>query len=264
MHFRKRYPLLILSVCISAHFGSGQVPYAPSIVISGPTFEVATIKPSAPGETEQWNQSANNFIASNQTLKSQIDFAYDIKNYQLLGEPRWVDLAKYTFHAKATDSDITTWKKLSSTQQIDQIRSMVKRLLEERCNLKVRWETQQRPIFRLIIDKKGIKIKPVLAAVPNSLVIAPGLFKSNGISMTDFTRYLEAEDEIGNRKILDQTGLQGFYRVSLRWKSVQVDSDSSGISLFTALPEELGLKLVPQKGPVSVLIVDHVDRPSEN
>jgi uncharacterized protein (TIGR03435 family) len=125
-------------------------------------------------------------------------------------------------------------------------------------------ETRELPVFALVVDKGGLKLKQASEANPGSVAVSDRLVKGKGITLSDFAMYLEGKPELGDRPILDQTGLSGLYDVTVRWASVRDGQDASGPSLFTALTEQAGLKLVAQKAPLKVLVIDHAEKPSAN
>ena len=226
-----------------------------------PAFEVATVKPS------KSNAGINNLrdpvqaTWTNIPLAVAIRMAYGIQPDQLIGGPSWIASDRWDIVGK-TDRP-ATW---------DQHNKMLQTLLADRFKLKVHWETRQLPQYRLVVAKGGPKLVAVREdsnARPSGTRIGRGLIDAHGIGIAQFVFWLRGE--LG-RPVVDSTGLTGKYDFKLQWvpDESQPNSggetpppDSAGPSIFGAV-RELGLKLEAIKGPVDVLVIDHVEKPSEN
>jgi bla regulator protein BlaR1 len=141
---------------------------------------------------------------------------------------------------------------------------MIRALLIDRFKLTAHRETKTLPVYELIVAKGGIKFHPTGPDIPpGSHMRGTGRtgFNATGYFMDGLANYLEDRVE---RNIIDKTNLPGRYDFSLKWAYDNPADPDSGPSLFTALEEQLGLKLQPAKGPVEILVVDHVEMPSEN
>jgi bla regulator protein blaR1 len=254
-------------------------------------FEVASIKPSRPGDNMvRLFMSPGKFTTQSETIKEVIRFAYDIKSdNQLSGGPSWISSEKYDIEAKEEDSVAEKLEKLSFEDQAKQIRLMVQSLLAERFKLKVSHQTRDLPVYALVVAKSGPKLTevPQLAADGKSApkgryvrMMGPGQLTGTNLNMSFLADVLSGQRELG-RLVVDQTGLKGNYDWTLKWTpdqsvpmfkspegaSVSGDApapDSSGPSIFTALEEQLGLKLEARKGPVETLVIDSIEKPSEN
>jgi uncharacterized protein (TIGR03435 family) len=160
---------------------------------------------------------------------------------------------------------------------------MQQALLADRFKLKVHFETRLLPIYALVVAKGGPKLKAsemnpanrAEMAKPAFLQVRSGRVAGAGTTIGMLAEVLERQDEVGNspggrgRIVVDKTNLSGRYDWTLHWTPWQdlssgELSDSKGPSLFTALQEQLGLKLEPAKGKVEVVVIDHIDLPSEN
>ena len=234
------------------------------------TFEVATIKPSnSLGSHEHMSMSAGGMFNATITVKNLIERAYGVRDYQLLDAPKWVESAKYDIVAKSDAIDDPS--KMTPEQQdafIARQQGMLQSLLADRFQLRLHRVTKVMPVYVLVVAKSGPKLAPPKAGETHRLYTqGPGKLACYGASMEEFAAELP---DIGvSRKVLDKTGLSGRYDFSFHWTPEESaadasPADSSGGSLFTALQEQLGLKLEPQKGPVDVMVIDHIDRPSEN
>ena len=248
-----------------------------------PVFEVASIKANKSGEPNvRLFLTPNGFSATNAPLGEVIRLAYQVQEFQMSGGPPWIDSERYDIEAKV-DSSAT--EQLGQLDQ-DQRRFMLRPLLEDRFQLRVHQETKELPIYALVIAKNGPKLHeakpndtypngikdPDGVGRPGLMRMGPGGLTTQGLPMATIVKLLS--QQLG-RTIVDKTGLMGNYDVKLRWtpdngpaSTMGPDSkptpDTSGPSIFTAIQEQLGLKLESQKGPVEVLVIDRVARPSEN
>ena len=266
------------------------------------SFEVASIKPdhSDSRMTRLGGPDASRFAATNATAIMLIEFAYNMKDSQISGQPGWTASDKFDIDAKVEDSVAEQLQKLPRTQQLDQMRLMVQSLLADRFGLKVTHNTKELSEYALVVAKNGPKLKEVAppdaqanSAPPtpgNPMVPPPGGFlmtmgpggeanvTAKAAPITNLINLLSRQ--LG-REIVDRTGLKGTYDISLRWTSdtglgggplpsgtqgpdTGPPPDSSGTSIFTAIQEQLGLKLESTKGPVDTIVIDHIEEPSAN
>jgi bla regulator protein blaR1 len=276
---------LVLSLAVSIMAGvqvHGQILHATGPL---PSFEVATIKPSQPGATgirAFGPKGADRFLAMNVTVKDLIDFAYTIDDdRQVVGLSGWMISKRYDIDAKVGDAEVAAISKLPPSY--NSYRFMQQALLADRFKLKVHCETRLLPIYALVVAKGGPKLKSSemdpanRAETVKPTFLQPGSGKAAGAGTTIgmLAEVLERQDEVGNlpggrgRIVVDKTNLSGRYDWTLHWTTWRdlgsgELSDSKGPSLFTALQEQLGLKLEPTKGKVEVVVIDHIDLPSEN
>ena len=256
-----------------------------------PTFEVATIRPSrTAGALLNYHISTARFQAENAPLTALIRFAYDIKSDdQLPKEPGWIASEKFDIDTKVEDSEVEAMGKLPPDQKLEQYRLMVQSLLAERFKLRVSTRTKELPVYALVVAKNGPHLTPVNVSPEQQVRRMPtltggsrGELKAGAVSMAIFTGWLSGRPDTGNRVVIDATGLKGSYDFTLNWTPDDVHiaqfngagagqgpantspPESSGLSIFTALQEQLGLKLKSRKAPVEVLVIDHVERPSPN
>ncbi|MGD0445839.1 MAG: TIGR03435 family protein [Edaphobacter sp.] len=192
------------------------------------------------------------------------------------GVPKWVESDHYDLEAKVAESDLAAYRKASPAEH----NRMLQAVFVERMKLKTHQETRELPIFTLVLAKNGSKLKRAEEETHernpplNSLNQGEGLYWGlnhpagekqligQGASMERLTQYLSYMAGI-DRLVVDKTSLAGDYDFTLNWSS-PTDSDGTGASIFTAIQEQLGLKLESTKGPVEVLVIDHIERPSEN
>jgi uncharacterized protein (TIGR03435 family) len=233
-------------------------------------YDVATIKPHQLRDGS-WstNTEANGYSATNVGLKMLIQHAYNLQTADLIsGLPGWANSISFDIQAKMDEDLAAMLNKLPREEQTAQRSTMMRALLEDRFQLKVHHETRDLPIYSLAIAKGGSKLKP---ADPNvetgGWSWGDGRYATQSTPLSSFASFLSSTL---HRQVVDNTALSGNYEITLRWSSDEVASaqqDSTANtapSLFTALQEQLGLKLESTKGPVDTIVVDHVALPSEN
>jgi uncharacterized protein (TIGR03435 family) len=298
--------IAIATVAVPVVFGlviTSQIraaPQAQNTVAAASAFEVATIKRNnssgsfgmGDGRTMfRIGWGPDRFTATDVSLLTIIQMAYDVQFNQISGGPYWLRSEIYAIEAKMDESAANELHKLSPDQrQIEQQR-MLQALLVDRCKLSVHRETKDLPEYVLTVAKNGPKLREAKpdetysngikgpdgrTAGAGVMVVVPGQLTAQGIPIAKLVWFLKGRRELGHRMVLDQTGLTGNYDFTLQWTPESPTSNgiqgpdsattpgSSGPSLFTALQEQLGLKLESTKAPVDVLVIDHVERPSEN
>jgi uncharacterized protein (TIGR03435 family) len=227
-----------------------------------PAFEVATIKPAAPspdGHTHINYPPNNRFSATNITLLTLMQWAYGMPERQILEGPSWLSSTRFDIQAEADIGD--KMKSLTSEQGNELKRRMVQALLVDRFQLKLHTENRTLPAYDLVVAKGGTKLQPSQSN-GKSFGIGRTHFEGQGLDMTSIAEDLS---KITGRVVVDKTGLTGRYDFKLLWTADDAPpTDSEPPTLFTAIQEQLGLKLESAKEPVPVLVIDHVDQPSPN
>jgi uncharacterized protein (TIGR03435 family) len=272
--------LLLLAVLCMAIARSGALAQdkaaAASADAKAPVYDVVAIKPNKSG-SGRTSISVNDdgYAAENVSLKHLLSDAYDVKQYLVSGLTGWASSDRFDVNAKIVDMDADALKKLTDKQR----RAMLQQLLADRFQLKVHLQTEVLPIYEMVVAKGGAKITAVEPVGADPEADKNKEFKGMGRgSMNVHNTVLTAHDvplsslayQLSgslSRTVVDKTGLAGNYDLSLTWSpddGSAAASDSSAPSLFTALQEQLGLRLQPAKGPVETLVVDHVEMPSEN
>jgi uncharacterized protein (TIGR03435 family) len=207
----------------------------------------------------------------NLPLQDFIREAYGLTlNDQIVGIPSWANSQRFDIEAKVDSADVAAFKKLT----LDQVRSMGRLILTNRFKLASHEETNVLPVYALVAGKGETKLKlsTMSSEDPNARtgVIGMGHASNSNGSMNELTVRGVTMDQLAKalskqglgRVVLDNTGLTDRYDFKLSWAP---DSpDTSGPSIFTAVGEQLGLKLESQKGPIPVLVVDHIEMPSPN
>jgi uncharacterized protein (TIGR03435 family) len=285
--------IVLAAVALPVVLGWGQAPGAKVQLVHAQdgvrhAYEVATIKPSPDTTAGLRIQLApSHFAATHASVKDLIKFAYGIKSEeQLAGGPSWIKTEYFDIQAKASEADVAAWDKLEPHEKMTMPRLLLQSLLEDRFQLKVKVETRDLPVYALEVANRGIKMKAVqVDAIPPASV-PPALgahfpriwpsgtneFTASAWPMSEMANWLSFSYEVGNRPVLDETGLKGNYDFVLRGVSLRPPppGDANGAteepvtSIFAALPEQLGLKFVPIKAPVEVLVIERVERPSPN
>lgn len=246
-------------------------PMKPMAADANPSFEVATIKPSQPDRPGKgFGVRGSHFNTLNTSLLDLITFAYGVQQKQVLNAPDWVSSDKW---------DIEAQPDVPGSPNRDQLRSMVQKLLADRFELKFHKEKKELSAYVLSVAKDGPKMTK-----NDSGGQLPGLF-FRGLSpvtlpvqnatMEDFTELLQTA--VLDRPVVDQTGLSGRWNFLLKWTAdesqfagmgVKVDPPKDAADapppLFTAIQEQLGLKLDAGKAQVEVLVLDKVEKPSAN
>jgi uncharacterized protein (TIGR03435 family) len=239
-----------------------------------PEWDVAVIKPHpAEDHSMMWQMTADGLSLINLPLEMMICSAWDVKPYQVSGLSGWMKSSTFDLTAKVSGDDVAAYKKLNVAQR----RKMLQNLLTERFQLKVHMETKTLPIYDLVVDKSGSKLKVSTAieapsdeerkANPEkykkgSMMMGPGTYEGTGVQVRSLT------SQLGNtlgKPVHDATGLTGLYDIALHFRPEEAaagsDDNSDAPSVFSAVQEQLGLKLLPNKGPVETLVVDGAQKP---
>jgi uncharacterized protein (TIGR03435 family) len=260
---------LILTGLLSGPSARAQ---APAATPNAPKFEVASIKPSQPGGRGgaiRPSAGGDRYDATNVSLRLMLTVAYRVKNEQLVGGPDWMNTEFYDMRAKA--------EKPSS---IEDLHLMLQDLLAERFKLQFHKDTKEMPVYALSVDKGGPKMEPhesqsagepwIDQQQPQFLHMK---WHAKFVPMDYFAWRL---GQVLDRPVLDLTKLKGGYDFDLAYTREPPPNlpegallngepvDTSGPSIFEALQKQLGLKLERQKGPVDVMVIDHVEKAVEN
>jgi uncharacterized protein (TIGR03435 family) len=241
--------------------------------IFGQTFEVASIKPAEPGARGMGvsRPDGGRVNMKNVTLRLLITMAWDIRDHQLLGAPAWFDTEHFDILAKS-ETEIPQTMEGGKT-----LMAMVRAMVVERFGLAFHRENKEMPIYALVVGKNGPKLAACEPGSQNSLMMSRGKIEGKNMKMVDLARILT--NPLG-RTVVDKTGLTGDYDFTVAWspdlnenmtpKGMPAEAPKEGASMpegpsiFTALQEQLGLRLESQKGPVEMFVVERAERPSAN
>jgi bla regulator protein BlaR1 len=287
-----RAALLVALLNTAQSSAQPQTPSAPP-----PAFDVASVKPDKSGRmgTRIMFQPGGRFTADNITLKFLIRVAYEVQDFQISGGPAWIGSDRYDVEARAEGApqgDLRTMSEEQRKADLARRRLMIQALLADRFKLTLHKESKEAPIYALVLAKSGLKIKelpPEVKATPDpadtpdkpdpkrpprgGMRMGRGELTGQGVKLTFLAEALS--NQVG-RTVLDQTGLKGDYSFELKWTPDENQgaafkgpgdappADANGPSIFTAIQEQLGLKLDSQKGPVDLLVIDHAEKASEN
>jgi len=283
-------------------FASRTRPQAKNTDIVAPMYEVVSIKPHKSGdELFKMMFEKDGFSAIMVTLRMLIRTAYGVDDSRIFGAPNWLDSEKYDVEARMENSVASRLGEMSEDQLNVERRRMLQALLADRFKLTLHRQTTQLGVYVLVVANNGPKLeeaKPGNAYLngikDNGEPLGTGVFKlgryaggrgelvGQGLSMAKLLRLLS--EDILNRSVIDSTGLTGNYDFTLEWK---IGDESQGPmfketedhpqvtgstslpefsrpSFFNAIQEQLGLKLESQNSPGVVLVIDHVEKPSEN
>jgi uncharacterized protein (TIGR03435 family) len=243
----------------------------PQAETARPKFEVASIKPNTeggPGMTMRPSPGGR-LEVEDITVRQLIRIAWGILDSQISGGPGWIDSDHFDISAKA-----------GKNVAFEEMRPMLQSLLADRFGLVVQRKPKELPLYALVVAKGGIKfpqsrpgscITPRPGAAPpdgkppvfcGDIQMRRGRLDASGISMTQLVKVLTDFGNLG-RPVVEKTGLTGTFDIHLEFTNDEA-VDPSIPSIFTALQEQLGLKLEAAKGPVDVLVIDRVERPAAN
>jgi len=248
-----------------------------------PAFDVAAIKLNKAGRGTMMMGAADGYTVTNASLKMLLTDAYGLKTDNLIsGLPGWADSARFDIKAKMDEDTVIALKKLPMEAAWEQHKLMMQSLLEDRFQLKVHHVSKQLSIYELVIAKGGFKLKgadpnntypngikgPDGASRPSMMTIYPTQLKAQAVPVSALVNFLSRHLQT---EVVDKTGLTGKYDLALRWSpdvsqalAMPDGRQDTGPSIFTALQEQLGLKLESTKGQVDTIVVDHIEMPSEN
>jgi uncharacterized protein (TIGR03435 family) len=261
---------------------------------SRPRFAVVSVKPNKTGGPLTFGVQGGRFVATNIPIKLLIQRAYSTPSRgllpeQIVGSVPWMDSDRFDIEAKP-DGDMRTMSP-------DQLVAMIRALLDDRFRLTTHRETRELPLFNLVAGKNGPKLKPSASQLPPTRPTQSANASMSGPPPRGTTRIVPTSSgnqtmltlagtavpvsdpntdlplpmlvnlvqSYAGRPVQDKTGLKGLYDFQLQFVPDTLSAGTdSGPSLFTALEEQLGLKLEPGRGPVEVLVVDRIQKPSEN
>jgi uncharacterized protein (TIGR03435 family) len=235
---------------------------------AGPAFEVATVKPSPALMKYSGFQfpGGGRFEASQETVKAMVAFAYEVRDFYVSGGPGWAGTDRFEIVAKADASATPA-----------QMRAMLRTLLAERFKLAVRRETKEATTYQLVVAKDGVKSSGLTESsqkIGGIRFLGRGQIEGLGSTTSGLANYLQT---LLDQVVVDKTGLTGNYDFKLAWTPDESQAgkpgaqaglangtEPGGPSIFTALQEQLGLKLEASKGPVETMVLEHVEKPSDN
>ena len=263
-HIRFAGLVFVFAVLLSPATHSQAPAAAPPTAQAAPTpqyeYAVATVKPDkSEGVQSYWRNTIDGFSAITPPI-GFIMSAYDVHTpEQIVGLPAWAGSEAFAIEAKMDGDTVAALAKLQPQEQWQQRQKMLQALLADRFALKVHRTTKELPIYVLTVVDAG-KLKKSVSETGGSSTYS-GKFTARGISIDSLAMNLS--NTVG-RTVVNQTGLEGTYDFTLEWAPEGADASDPRPSIFTALEEQMGLKLKPSKGPVDAIVVDAIKRPSQN
>ena len=244
-------------------------PDKPMALDADPTYDVVTIKPSDPNDGNRGFQTRGRHVrAANETMNDMISFAWGIHVKQIVGGPAWMSTDHY-FVDGVPD--------VPGEPNLTQFRLMIRKVLADRFGLKLHSEKRELLVYALTVAKGGPKLTKSLGnpnGPPNDDFSTSAWMKETNTTMGE---YAKAMQYVLDRPVVDQTGLEGRWDFMLKWTPDESQFTAIGAriappsndpnaapGLFTAIQEQIGLKLVATKAMVDVLVIDKVERPSAN
>lgn len=228
---------------------------AAAALLAAQEFEVASIRPAKDDGHHDNDTYKGRWVTHNLTLKRLISMAFDVDEDAVAGGPAWVGADSYDINAKIP-AEYSKWTR-------DELQRMQQSLLADRFRLAVHREPRQITGYALVLVKTGSKMA---AAKPDAndsdYKSGSNTLKATNVTMESFARSLSRIREI-SKIVVDRTGLTGGFNFGMEWSPAQVESDDHP-GIFTALQEQLGLKLESAKVPVQAVVIDRAEKPSEN
>ena len=302
LHVYRLYPLVTMLSLLAVISGASQNPGAQSPVSAtsavsqsgteqssaakstalsaNPVFDVASIHPNNSDHTARTHiysyADHGHFVAINATVMQLLQYAYILPESRILDAPAWTKFAKYDIEGKSDPGFAEKLAALPYSEAKAQLLKMVQTLLTDRFHLAAHLESRELPVYDLVVSKGGAKFASVK---DEGTTIDSGThsgsttitIKSSSHATADLAEMLA---RFTGRVVLDKTGLEGNYTISLKFaaddarsglpNTETVSAPDAGPSVFTALKEQLGLELKSSKAAVDVLVIDHIDPPTEN
>jgi uncharacterized protein (TIGR03435 family) len=248
-----------------------------AVVSTPPEWDTAVVKPHPPEDHNMsWQITADSVVLVNLSLEQLICSAWDLKPYQVSGISGWMQSSRFDLTAKVSEDDAAAYNNLT----VEQRRNMLQKLMMERFRLKVHTETKTLPTYDLVVDKGGSKLQVSRAIEAPSREemnehpekyrkgearMGPGMYEGTGVAVRSLASQLS--NAVG-KPVHDATKLSGSYDIKLHYRPGELAPDggenSDAPSVFSAVQEQLGLKLIPSQGPVETLVVDAAQQPEAN
>lgn len=237
-------------------------PMIPMAANAHPSFEVATINPADPNRTTGGGfiVGGHRIIIQDQTVNDLISFAYAVHPKQIADGPAWLGTEKFDIEGQADHPGVAN---------LHQIQEMLQKLLESRFALKLHRDKRDLPIYALKLAKGGPKMTRSAEntyGLPTQSGHGHGSQQQRKFTNNSMSDFALGMQPYMDRPVVDKTGLPGRYDFTLRWTPYNspTNEPNAAPDIFTAVQEELGLKLEATRGPADVLVIDQIERPSAN
>jgi uncharacterized protein (TIGR03435 family) len=250
----------------------------------GPAFEVATIRPANRDDGRHWFgirvDASGRFTTSAESLSGLVSIAYVRApgEGKVSGGPKWAQSDTFDINAKVDDAYMEGWGKLSYAERMDRMRPMIRRLLAERFQLKLKIETQPTPVYALVQAKGGTRMKEVPAPepveggdsmeaimkqmkenpgkpIPGNILCSGHTCTGTAVPMRNAIGQISGSSK-ADRIVIDETGLKGYYNFSF------TQPGNNDESAMAEIEDDLGLKFEPRTVPMKVYIIDSAEKPS--
>lgn len=230
-----------------------------------PKYEVATIKQVEPdANSSGFTVDGKDAYVRNKSMSDIVAWAFNVHKKQIVNMPDWFDSERFDIRGVADTPGSPSWP---------QFQEMLRALLQERLNLRMHHETRDLSRFVMRVGRGGVKLSPTTYKGKNGIDHSDQTgngsagkqeWKMRNNSMDEFAGFLRG---FLDRPVVNETGVKGKYDFSLNWarEDAPANADTGGLpGLLTALQEQLGLKVEADKGPTDVIVMDHVEKPSDN
>lgn len=227
-------------------------------------YEVVSVKPyDAHGSPNIYISSDSHSFTANLSVAMLLQYSFAVVMAdEISGIPAWARSQQFAVEAKIDAKTTEQLDRLPSEQQQEELRKMMQSLLKERFGLQFHRATKVLHVYDLSLARGGLKMKPSQATSQVHFVMDHDHLDATGIAISNLVRSLA---HITGRLVIDKTGLADRYDVSLTWSpDMDADAAQSGPSIFTAVQEQLGLKLDSAKEPVETIVIDHIAPPTAN
>ena len=222
-----------------------------ALVLQAASFDVASVKPANPNAVgSNTDSDPGRITMQNVTLKRCIMRAYEVPDIQITGGPNWLDESRYDIEARA-----------GYAAQYAELNQMLQTLLAERFHLKLHHERRSLQGYAIVVAKDGLKMKPSELGTRGHTNDGPGSVVSTATSISRLALKLSVLLKV---PVVDESGVNGSFDFALHWIPDEAADPTAGPSLFTAIQEQLGLRLEGRKVPVDMLVVDSAEPPSAN
>ena len=256
-----RFLALLATIC-AIHFSASSQKDGSSGTITNQStdfhYDVVSIKPNKSGGGGiNFSERANGYSAENAPVVSFLMYAYDIEDDRIVGLPSWASTNRFDLAAKMLSDNI--YDHLTQEQKS----KMMGEVLSSRFGIKAHFELREGSVYKLIIDKKGSKMEVSDKGIKSEEYVKNrGSIQGAALTMSTLADELST---VLNKDVIDDTQLKGMYQVNLEWDANEVSADKESItdtskpSIYTALPEQLGVRLVPATSKVRFLVIDHIN-----
>ena len=248
---------------VAAAMGGQQAPRQVGAMPAGQwAFDVASLRPGMPERRSRVfrHPEDTEYVGQNVSLSQMVQVAFGVTDSRVIGLPAAMEGARYDVQAKGDIDTDGRFRRLTPDQQRVAKQEMMQGLLADRCKLTFHWETRDLPVYALVADKRGAKLQSSDEQIVQAWTWRQHINVEGGNTLD---RFAEELTRVAGRPVVNRTGLTGHYSLEFEW-SADDDDDADTPTLFTAIREQLGLRLESQKAMVDVVVIDHMELPTPN